>query len=94
MVLVEFWTAWCPDCQQEEKLRERIKQEYCENGGIVLAIGGSQKSNPTMAKGRRIGFEQPYRPARAAIDTGVLFRFQGMRFRSSAAKTEQPAHLS
>lgn len=49
VVLLEFWTTWCPYCQQEEKLIERINHEYSDQGLIVLAIDVAE-SKKTVKK--------------------------------------------
>ncbi|HEX6804959.1 MAG TPA: TlpA disulfide reductase family protein [Terriglobales bacterium] len=49
VVLLEFWTTWCPYCQQEEKLVERINKEYSDKGLIILAIDVAE-SKKTVKK--------------------------------------------
>jgi thiol-disulfide isomerase/thioredoxin len=49
VVLLEFWTTWCPYCQQEEKLVEQINREYSAKGLIVLAIDVAE-SKKTVKK--------------------------------------------
>ena len=38
VVLLEFWTTWCPYCKDEEALVDAIDKEYSSKGLIVLAI--------------------------------------------------------
>jgi thiol-disulfide isomerase/thioredoxin len=38
VVLLEFWTTWCPYCHQEEALVEQVDREFSPQGLIVLAI--------------------------------------------------------
>jgi thiol-disulfide isomerase/thioredoxin len=45
VVLLEFWTTWCPYCREEEKLVDQINDEFSSKGLIVLAVdvGESKK---------------------------------------------------
>jgi thiol-disulfide isomerase/thioredoxin len=45
VVLLEFWTTWCPYCKDEEKLVDEVNQEFSGKGLIVLAVdvGESKK---------------------------------------------------
>jgi len=38
VVLLEFWTTWCPYCKQEEALVDNINREFGDKGLLVLAI--------------------------------------------------------
>ncbi len=38
VVLLDFWTTWCPYCHQEESMVDEIAHEYAGNGLIVLAV--------------------------------------------------------
>ena len=45
VVLLEFWTTWCPYCKDEEALVDSIDHEFAGKGLLVLAIdvGESKK---------------------------------------------------
>src|SRR5258707_11418187 len=45
VVLLEFWTTWCPYCKQEEALVDAIDHEFAGKDVVVLAIdvGESKK---------------------------------------------------
>jgi thiol-disulfide isomerase/thioredoxin len=38
VVLLEFWTTWCPYCKAEEALVDNINREFGDKGVLVLAI--------------------------------------------------------
>ena len=38
VVLLEFWTTWCPYCNQDEPAVEKINKELSPQGLVVLAI--------------------------------------------------------
>jgi thiol-disulfide isomerase/thioredoxin len=42
VVLLEFWTTWCPYCRTEEPLVDQINRDYADKGLIVLAIDVAQ----------------------------------------------------
>ncbi len=37
-MLFEFWTTWCPYCEQEAALVDDLAKEFKEQGLIVLAV--------------------------------------------------------
>ena len=46
VVLLEFWTTWCPYCKDEEALVENVDHEFSDKGLLVLAVnvGESKKT--------------------------------------------------
>jgi len=38
VVLLEFWTTWCPYCKNEEALVDGIDHEFADKGLVVLAV--------------------------------------------------------
>ena len=46
VVLLQFWTTWCPYCRSEQTLVDRIDRQYADKGLVILAIdvGESKKT--------------------------------------------------
>jgi len=38
VVLLDFWTTWCPYCNEEAAIVDRLGHEFADKGLIVLAI--------------------------------------------------------
>src|ERR1700690_147467 len=38
VVLLQFWTTWCPYCRKEQSLVDSIDHEFAGKGVVVLAI--------------------------------------------------------
>lgn len=38
VVLLAFWTTWCPHCAEEADIVDRLGREFADKGLIVLAI--------------------------------------------------------
>ena len=38
VVLLEFWTTWCPYCKDEQPLVDAVDHEFADKGLIVLAV--------------------------------------------------------
>jgi len=38
VVLLQFWTTWCPYCQKEQPLVDAIDREFAAKGVVVLAV--------------------------------------------------------
>jgi thiol-disulfide isomerase/thioredoxin len=49
VVLLEFWTTWCPYCREEQSLVDLVTHEFAGKGLIVLAIDVAE-SKKTVKK--------------------------------------------
>ena len=38
VVLLDFWTTWCPYCNEEAEIVDKLGREFADKGLIVLAI--------------------------------------------------------
>src|SRR5512133_1991386 len=38
VVLLQFWTTWCPYCKHDEAMVERMEKLYGDKGLIILAV--------------------------------------------------------
>jgi peroxiredoxin len=45
VLLVNFWTSWCPPCRAEMPAIQRVYQEYQDDGLVVLAINATNQDN-------------------------------------------------
>ncbi len=45
VVLIQFWTTWCPYCRQEQDTVDTLTREFADKGLVVLAVnvGESKK---------------------------------------------------
>ena len=45
VVLLQFWTTWCPYCRREQSLVDTIDREFAPKGVVVLAlnVGAAKK---------------------------------------------------
>jgi thiol-disulfide isomerase/thioredoxin len=49
VVLLEFWTTWCPYCRREQKFVDKFDKQFADKGLVVLAINVAE-SKKTVAK--------------------------------------------
>jgi thiol-disulfide isomerase/thioredoxin len=38
VVLLQFWTTWCPYCKQDQSMIEKLEKEYSDKGLVILAV--------------------------------------------------------
>jgi len=38
VVLLQFWTTWCPYCKQDLAIVERLEKQYGDKGLVILAV--------------------------------------------------------
>ncbi len=49
VVLLQFWTTWCPYCRREQPLVDAIDREFRDKGLVVLAVDVNE-SKKTVRK--------------------------------------------
>ncbi len=49
VVLLQFWTTWCPYCRREQPLVDDLDKEFREQGLVVLAVDVNE-SKKTVKK--------------------------------------------
>ena len=49
VVLLQFWTTWCPYCKREQPLIDSLDKEFHDQGLVVLAIDVNE-SKKTVKK--------------------------------------------
>src|ERR1039458_9042346 len=46
VVLLQFWTTWCPYCRREQPLLDSLDQEFRDKGLVVLAVDVNESKKP------------------------------------------------
>jgi thiol-disulfide isomerase/thioredoxin len=49
VVLLQFWTTWCPYCRREQPLVDSLEKEFRDQGLVVLAVNVNE-SKKTVKK--------------------------------------------
>ena len=49
VVLLQFWTTWCPYCRREQPLVDSLDKEFRDQGLVVLAVNVNE-SKKTVKK--------------------------------------------
>ncbi len=49
VVLLQFWTTWCPYCRREQPLVDNLEKEFRDQGLVVLAVDVNE-SKKTVRK--------------------------------------------
>ena len=74
-VLVEFWGSWCPPCQKEKYILEKLREEYKDRIKIVTI---NVDRNPRVA----------YRYRIKCVPTYIIFHRGEAIYSDIAAKSE------
>lgn len=53
VVLVQFWTTWCPYCRQDQPALDAIERQYYSRGLMVLAVNVGEPREKVTAYLRR-----------------------------------------
>jgi thiol-disulfide isomerase/thioredoxin len=77
VVLLEFWTTWCPYCFTEAPYVDKLNKEYGDNGLIVLTINVGE-SKKTVKK----YLEQHPRTTRVILtdDTNLAAMYEAVEY--------------
>lgn len=46
IVLINFWTTWCPPCEYEMPALEKAYEKYRDRGFTILAVNWTQQDDP------------------------------------------------
>ncbi len=77
VVLLQFWTTWCPYCKHDEAMVERLEKQFSEKGLVILAVNVNE-SKKTVANYLK---EHP-RTCRIVLteDTNLAARFEAKSY--------------
>jgi thiol-disulfide isomerase/thioredoxin len=77
VVLLQFWTTWCPYCKQDQAMIENFQKLYGDKGLVILAIDVNE-SKKTVSKYLN---EHP-RTCRIVLteDTNLAARFEAKSY--------------
>lgn len=75
-VLVEFWGSWCPPCQEEKYILERLEREY---EGKMKIVTINVDRNPVTAFKYKI----------KCVPTYIIFHGREIIYSDIAAKSER-----
>ncbi len=49
IVLLQFWTTWCPYCREEQEIVEQLNKEYEKKGLVILAVNVGESKKKVQA---------------------------------------------
>jgi thiol-disulfide isomerase/thioredoxin len=77
VVLLQFWTTWCPYCKHDQAMVEKLEKDYSDKGLVILAVDVNE-SKKTVANYLK---EHP-RSCRVVLteDTNLAARFEAKNY--------------
>ena len=48
VVLLQFWTTWCPNCRRDEPAVESLNEEFKDKGLVVLSVDVGEAKKKVM----------------------------------------------
>jgi thiol-disulfide isomerase/thioredoxin len=48
VVLLQFWTTWCPNCRRDESAVENLNEEFKDKGLVVLSVDVGEAKKKVM----------------------------------------------
>ncbi len=82
VVLINFWTSWCPPCKAEMPAMQRVYQNYKKQGFEILAINATTQDSRDNAAEFSASFGLTF-PILLDLDGSVIEQYQVRSFPTS-----------
>lgn len=80
VVLVNFWTTWCPPCREEMPALQQVYERLGERGLVVLGVNWTQVDDPQAVEpfARELGLTFPILLDRYGAVSEELYQILGL----------------